>query len=299
MNRFLIIPQIKIHNANALSSPYTIGFPAMTAWLGGIHALQRKLNAAQFDELNFTRAAVACHSIELQTYKGRGDYVYSIIGTGNPLDKNGNRPSFIEEARCHLTVSLAIEYQGVDMDDADAFLAAVKTQLTVLKLAGGDILDFKKPELLKVDGNADLATLTRKLMPSHVLKERRDLMIEAMKNQGDNIDAIDALLDYLTVQHRSEADEAGQTEWTAKRKIAGWIVPIATGFHGISDLGKAENQRDPDTPHRFAESLVTLGEFVMPYRIKRLDDLLWHSRYDAKNNLYLIEQNHRKEKHHG
>lgn len=299
MNRFLIIPQIQIHNANALSSPYTIGFPAMTAWLGGVHALQRKLNAAQFDELVFTRTAIACHSIELQTYKGRGDYVHSIIGTGNPLDKNGKRPSFIEEARCHLSVSLVIEYQGVDGDDADAFLAAVKAQLNTLKLAGGDILDFKTPELLKVDGDGELAKLTRKLMPSHVLKERRDLMIEAMQNQGGNIDAIDALLDYLTIQHRSEADEAGQTEWTAKRKTAGWIVPIATGFHGISDLGKAENQRDPDTPHRFAESLVTLGEFVMPYRIKRLDDLLWHSRYDAKNNLYLIEQNNRKEKHHG
>ncbi|WP_333875543.1 type I-F CRISPR-associated protein Csy2 [Methylobacter sp.] len=323
MNRFLIIPRLQIHNANALSSPYTIGFPAMTAWLGGVHALQRKLNGGQFDELVFTRAAVACHSIDLQTHKGRGDYVHSIIGTGNPLDKNGERPSFIEEARCHLTVSLVIEYQGVDADDYDTFLAAIETQLNTLKLAGGDILGFNKPELLKVGANADLAKLTRKLMPSYVLKERRDLMIEAMQNQGDNIDAIDALLDYLTVQHRSEADEANavelsseepspkgegwvrgnqkadkvrQTEWTAKRKTAGWIVPIATGFHGISALGKAENQRDPDTPHRFAESLVTLGEFVMPYRIKRLDDLLWHSRYDAENNLYLIEQNNRKEK---
>ena len=296
MNRFLIIRRLQIHNANALSSPYTIGFPAMTAWLGGVHALQRKLNAAQFDELVFTRSAVACHSIDLQTYKGRGDYVHSIIGTGNPLDKNGERPSFIEEARCHLTVSLVIEYQGVDADDDDAFLEAVKTQLNTLKLAGGDILDFNKPELLKVDGNTDLAKLTRKLMPSYVLKERRDLMIEVMQSQGDNIDAIDALLDYLTIQHRSEADESGQIEWTAKRKTEGWIVPIATGFHGISALGKAENQRDPDTPHRFAESLVTLGEFVMPYRINRLDDLLWHSRYDAENNLYLIEQNNRKEK---
>jgi CRISPR-associated protein Csy2 len=336
MNRFLIIPHIQIHNANALSSPYTIGFPAMTAWLGGVHALQRKLGADQFKELVFTRTAVACHSIDLQTYKGRGDYMHSIIGTGNPLDKNGERPSFIEEARCHLTVSLVLEYEGVDQDHADAFLATVKTQLSTLKLAGGDILAFKKPELQKVNGANDLAKLTRKLMPSYVLKERRDLMIEAMQNQGDNIDAIAALLDYLTVQHRSEglspkgegwvrgnqnkekslfisphpnllpegegvhtlhstvlADEAGQTEWTAKRKTAGWIVPIATGFHGISALGGAENQRDPDTPHRFAESLVTLGEFVMPYRIKCLDDLLWHSHYDAENHFYLIQQHNR------
>ncbi|HNL81302.1 MAG TPA: type I-F CRISPR-associated protein Csy2, partial [Agitococcus sp.] len=41
MRRFLLIPHIKIHNANAMSSPYTIGFPAMTAWLGAVHALQR------------------------------------------------------------------------------------------------------------------------------------------------------------------------------------------------------------------------------------------------------------------
>ena len=63
MKQFLIIPRIKIHNANALSSPYTIGFPAMTAWFGAIHALQRKLTAAAFKELRFTRAAISCHDI--------------------------------------------------------------------------------------------------------------------------------------------------------------------------------------------------------------------------------------------
>lgn len=295
MNRFLIIPRLKIHNANALSSPYTIGFPAMTAWLGGVHALQRKLGAGQFKELRFTRAAVACHQLDLQTYKGHGDYVHSIVGTGNPLDKTGQRPSFIEEARCHLNVTLAIECQGVNMPDKDDFLAAVTRQLNTLKLAGGDILSFNQPEFLSIDGDIELAKLTRKLMPGYVLQERRDLMVSAMQ---DGHYAIDALLDYLKVSHRSEPVVAADGEnpaldkakWTAQRKTGGWLVPIATGFHGISELGNAENQRDQDTPHRFAESLVTLGEFVMPYRIKRLDDLLWHSHYDAANNLYLIQQ---------
>ena len=113
MSSLIVIPKIKIHNANALSSPYTIGFPAMTAWLGGVHALQRKLNQQHFANLKFPRMAVVCHHIDLQTHKGDGDYVYSIIGTSNPLTKTGSRPSFIEEARCHLTVSLVIEYQGL------------------------------------------------------------------------------------------------------------------------------------------------------------------------------------------
>ncbi|MFZ2726166.1 MAG: type I-F CRISPR-associated protein Csy2 [Methylococcaceae bacterium] len=289
MSRFLIIPRIKIHNANALSSPYTIGFPAMTAWFGAIHALQRKLNAKHFQELKFTRFAVSCHDINLQTYKGQGDYVHSIIGTGNPLDKNGNRPSFIEEARCHLTVSLAIEYEGVDMDDKQALFAELKKQLHALKLAGGDILncDFHRLELIKISDDSEIGKLTRKLMTGHVLQERRDLMQTAMQNGQD---AISALLSYLTVQYRSEIHNDEQVEWTGKRKTSGWIVPIATGFHGISDLGKAENQRDANTLHRFAESLVTLGEFKMPYKIKKLNELLWSSHYDTDNQFYLIQQ---------
>lgn len=287
MNRVLIIPRLKIHAANALSSPYSIGFPAMTAWLGGVHALQRKLNADDFADLRFQRAAVACHRIDLQTYKGLGDYEHSIVGTGNPLDKTGERPSFIEEARCHLNVTLAIEYQGVGKDDEEDWLAAVACHLHSMKLAGGDILGFGKPYVLKIDGDNELSKLTRRLMPAYVLRERRDLMTTAMQAGQD---AIDAMLDYLTVKNRSSVDATAQVEWTATRKTPGWIVPIATGFHGISEPGQAENARDAQTPHCFAESLVTLGEFVMPYRIKRLDDLFWHSHYDAENRLYLIQQ---------
>ena len=289
MKRLLLIPQVKIHNANALSSPYTIGFPAMTAWLGGVHALQRKLNAKQFNALTFTGVAVSCHNIDLHTYKGAGDYVHSIIGTGNPLDKTGSRPSFIEEARCHLTVSLVIEYQGVDIDDSDEFITAITTELhSGLKLASGNILSFNAPTLFKMSDEKAQQQLLRKLMPGHVLIERRDLMVEAME---DGQDAIDALLDYLKISFSSEQDEAGNTEWASHKKAKGWIVPIATGFHGITDLGLAENQRDFDTPHRFAESLVTLGEFIMPYRIKKIDDMLWHYHADLEKNLYLCQQN--------
>ncbi|MEI7993527.1 MAG: type I-F CRISPR-associated protein Csy2 [Methylococcaceae bacterium] len=289
MKRILLIPKIKIQNANALSSPYTIGFPAMTAWLGGVHALQRKLTAKHFNALKFTSVAVACHHIDLQTYKGQGDYVHSIIGTGNPLDKNGNRPSFIEEARCHLIVSLVIEYQGVDIDDSDEFIAAITRQLhSGLKLASGDILDFYMPELFKIGDEKEQQQLMRKLMPGHVLIERRDLMIEAME---DGQDALDAMLDYLKIMYLSEQDQAGNIEWSSHKKTIGWIVPIATGFHGISDMGTAENQRDPETPHRFAESIVTLGEFKMPYRIKKLDDMLWHYHADLEKSLYLCQQN--------
>ncbi len=292
LRTILLIPHLKIQNANALSSPYTIGFPAMTAWLGAVHALQRKLNQAGFENLKFKSVGVACHDLNLQTHKGRGDYVHSIISTGNPLDKDGSRPAFIEEARCHLDVSLIVECENLPCDESE-FLHALPTHLHRLKIAGGDILDFSEVDIFKIDDEATRRALMRNLMPSYVIIERRELMIEAHPPQppfegGRKIDAIDMLLDYLTVKHRSIQTESGG-EWSQKRKTSGWIVPIATGFQGISALGKAENQRDLTTPHRFAESVVTLGEFIMPHRIKTLDRMLWQYHVDLENDLYLCK----------
>lgn len=288
MKKILLIPRIKIHNANALSSPYTIGFPAMTAWLGATHALERALNKTEFHEVKFTSMAVACHKMDLQTYRGKGDFVHSIIGTGNPLDKSGKRSSFIEEARCHLTVSMVIEYKNLGLAK-DEFIETVNNIFqSKIKIAGGDIMDCSPAKLLSIHDEASQNKVLRMLMPGHCLIDRRDLMKHAMV---EGKDAIDALLDYLKVTHHCEIDEKEKVTWNSNRKENGWIVPIATGFHGISELGKAQNQRDPKTPHRFAESVVTLGEFVMPHRITNIDNILWHYHTDQGKNLYLCVQN--------
>lgn len=288
--QLLLIPHIRVHNANALSSPYTIGFPAMTAWLGAMHALQRKLNAEKMDTLQFNSLAVISHDFNLQTHKGPGDYVNSIVGTGNPLDKDGTRSAFIEEARCHLDVSLMIEYDGVSKDDEDNFLGCVKRNINFnFKIAGGDILGFKEPFCIKIKEGAkdEISKLIRNVMPGYAIIERRELMVETMKNGQD---AIEALLDYVAVHHSCLQDDKEGVIWSSKRKTSGWIVPIATGFHGITDLGSAKNQRDPSTPHRFAESVVTLGEFKMPHNISSLGEILWQYHVDEEKNLYLCQQ---------
>ena len=291
LRKVLLLPHIKVHNANALSSPYTIGFPAMTAWLGAVHALQRKLNQNGFIDARFLSVAVVSHEVNLQAYKGPGDYVHSIVGTANPLDRHGNRQACIEEARCHLDVSLLVEYRGVEKDQESAFIDAIIHVLHgQLKIAGGDILQSGSPQCFKVDEweESDLKKVLRRLMPGYVIVDRSYLMREAMEQGAD---AIDALLDYLTIKHRSEKSEDGSVTWHSQRKSKGWLVPIATGFHGLTELGQAENQRDPETPHRFAESVITLGEFVMPYRIDALDDMLWHYHVNEEQNLYLCKQN--------
>lgn len=299
-NNLILLPHLQVQNANAFSSPFTIGFPAMTAWLGATHALQRKLNAENIG-VNFSAVGVVVHQFDLQTHKGPGDFVHSIIGTGNPLEPktekdkpkgNAVRPSFIEEPRCHLEASLVIEYQGIEAQDEQPMLDRLHHFLLgSMKLAGGDILNCKPPEILR-----DFQTTKRRLMPGYALTERRDL-IQAAMEQGQ--DAMDAMLDYLAIHHTcTKADVNGDEHihWQRQRKTTGpdghtgWIVPIATGFHGINELGEALNQRDPETLHCFAESVVTLGEFKMPYRLESPEDLLWYYQVEPENNLYLCVQ---------
>jgi len=298
IKRLLLIPHLKVHNANALSSAFTIGFPAMTAWLGATHALQRKLNAGEFPDLRFSATAIISHHCDLQTHKGVGDFVRSIVIPKRPsftrkeLTKfnAGKAPTFIEEARCHLDVSLLLEYTGTEKNDETPFLERVSQLLnSSMKIAGGDIFGFNSPLTLKIEeGNdTDLRKLTRKLMPGHAIVERRELMVDAMSNGQD---AMDALLDYLTIHHNCEQDESGNVSWSSTRKTSGWIVPIATGFHALTEAEAAKNQRDENTPHRFAESIVTLGEFKMPHRINTLNEILWRYHVEPDQNIYLCQQ---------
>lgn len=149
-------------------------------------------------------------------------------------------------------------------------------------------------------------------MLGHVLIERRDLVEQ---NMNSGMDALDAVLDplkvvsqavYVESQKEHEPQDEGHVEgnthdeskekarkgvWSYSTKQPGWIVPIAVGFKGISPLRKAINQRDQNTEHRFAESVVTLGEFVMPFRIESLDQMLWRYDIDQANDLYLCINN--------
>lgn len=290
MPQYLLLKRLAVQNANALSSPFTYGFPAVTAFLGFAHALQRKLNEqADFKTLQITGVTIACHTLQMQAHQGQ--YRSTLKITSNPLDKDGNRPSFVEEGRCHLVLSLVLEIENLKNALKDELYEAVIQLLQGrMKLAGGDILPLAQPEqqVSLVDGDAKSLKV---LMPSYVLLERCDLMLEAMQSGQD---ALDALHDALKINYTSQAQGDGKGQWSVQRNLKnqGWIVPLATGFHALTPAAFAEQQRDANTPHRFAEAVVTLGEFKMPLPSrfpKGFKDLMW--RYQQQGDLYLCTQN--------
>ena len=284
MSEYVLLKRVRVQNANALSSPFTFGFPAVTAFLGFAHALQRQVNpTADPDELLITGVGIVSHALDLQDHQD--NYSRTLRLTANPLDKDGNRPSFVEEGRCHLTVSLLLEVENLPNGRAREELVHDLPQrlLARCKLAGGDILSVARVQVL-ADNKAGL----RALMPGYALLERRQLMAEAMQAGQDALDALHGL---LQIRHRCtlNADEKTAT-WHSSRAQAGWIVPIAVGFHALTAPSVAQQQRDEQTPHRFVESVITAGEFVMPYRLTGLADLIWRYQHAPDSDVYLCSQ---------
>lgn len=264
----MVIPKIKIIGASALSSWGVIGFPSMTAWLGAMHALQRRLG------FKVTRVGVVSHKFRMHAYKIRGGIYHSLTGELGPSDHKLQAPSFKEEAKCNLTVSLIVEFDG----DIDA--DTVWSEIYKMKIASGDVTSVRKPIIFKGLGELETRNaVVRSVMPGYVLIERRDLVQKACI---DGRDPMDAVMDYIKLYHIYDPDG-----WYCHRKTRGWIVPISTGFHAISEKGIVPSQRDPSVPHRFAESVTTLGEFVMPWRFKVIDEMLW--RYAVEGNLYICK----------
>lgn len=304
MKSYLLICHMLVHNANAMSSTLTIGVPAVTAWMGAVHALERKIRQQEiWNHIRFPGAGISFHHCSLQVFKSSIDSVYLIRGTANPSEpKNEGKAqnnkissdmrklkplSFIEEPRIHLDISFLLEVEGLDGDNDEEFLDCVRQLLPSMKMAGGDILEIGKFRLCYADEDhpREEKKILASLMPGFVLIERADL-IRQMTEKG--ADSLQALLDYLKVTRTARRDDKGDiTGWEYSRKGNGWLVPISVGFKGISKLGNVENQRDPSVLHQFVENAVTLGEFRMPYRFDHVDDILWHYEYDSKNSLYL------------
>ena len=280
---YLLISHIQVHNANALSSALTIGVPAVTAFLGFAHALERKIRTTE--SIHFSKVGICVHKVKVQNYRGENDYTYSLIGTSNPLDAKGERPSFIEEARCDLEISLLLESQMIFPEDFDA---VVKDIVQTMKFAGGDIENVKDVKHLQDTEQTPVEKfIKRELMPGYWLIDRSDLIKKAM-NEGE--EALQALLDYLSLSVHVQK-EGSVTSKDFSKKDDGWFVPIAVGFQGLTPLAIANRQRDETTPHCFAEPVITLGEYKMVHRFMSLNEILWEYCFIPETHLYLCQSN--------
>lgn len=313
------VPRLRIQNANAVSSPLTWGFPAMSAFVGLMHALERKLRAAGV-ELKFDSVGVVCHRHEPQS--SRSGYVHGFHLTRNPVGKSGETAAIVEEGRTHLEVTLIF---GVSGEAAQAHsnetgpdvIEPISDALYSLRIAGGSIQpppmqgsQLPCPRLITVaESEDDRARQSRNLLlrwlPGFALISRDDLLhahLEQLKQKEPETDLLDAWLDLARLNMACHVEEptdqshkATPSVYWERRGPKGWLVPIPVGYGALSEVyepGTAKGARDEKTPFRFVESLYSIGEWKSPHRLGSPADLLWYVDNREVEGLYRLRNDH-------
>ena len=298
---YLLFDHVKIHNANAISSPLTYGFPAISGFLGAIHALNRKIESDH--PIYLDGVLIACHDCDVQVYRPNNYADYTFRLTRNPLAKNGDTRSIIEEGRVHLDVSLIVEVKIEDretlddVNDQEKFINQIRQKLYQQRIAGGQVIEIESVGLYSASESLD--DLTQALLPAFVLVEaQQDLQeITAELQQKDpNATALDALVETAMLHHHPQEKDQWQT--TSVKQGRGWLVPIPLGYQAISPLfeaGKVEHARSNEHPTQFVECIYGLGKWVFPLRLQdNLSQAFW--RYKCSElqsndaDIYIINQ---------
>ena len=308
----LVLPRIKVQNANAISGPLTWGFPSPTAFTGFAHALERRLRDAGKLKLGFAGVGILSHAFDPQIAQHAVKRTRTFHLSRNPVwfrkdaDKfisKGTPPAFFEEGRAHLEVTLVIAVKDELYGDAETqdLVDAASHLVQGMRLAGGSILPTRPGKRHEVYWRGlpdDLAgqtkvfhKLRRHLVPGFALVQRQDLLGERLQELGDGATALDALLDLTRLNVDPvciDPAKPEEVEWQIRRP-PGWLVPLPIGYAGISPLyaaGEVANVRDQTTPFRFVESLYSLGQWIGPHRLTELQQLLWHTEADPDAGLY-------------
>ena len=304
----LVLPHLKVQNANAISSPLTHGFPSITAFLGLMWALERKTRALGLD-IEFNAVGVVCHDHDEQI--NDGGFVHSFRLTRNPLGKDGKTAAIVEEGRIHLDVSLllAVHAQHWDGETRQRDMQTIAELVQGMRIAGGTLLPSTSSQASRQrpwvadftdQDNNDFHKLRARLLPGTTLVARDDLIdtrLETLRAAQPEATRLDAWLSLSRINwHFDTAANNGKGAWQHDRKDAGWIVPIPVGYRALGPLhaaGSVPNARDATTPFRFVESLYSIGEWIGPHRLQKPQDLLWYADSQPEQGLYRCRNDYR------
>lgn len=312
VQNLLVLPRLRVQNANAISSPMTWGFPSMSAFVGLMHALERKLCAAGIN-VALEKVGVICHDFEAQATEG--GYIRGFHLTRNPVDKTGGTAAIVEEGRVHLDITLIFTVDTAAAENERGHIAEqVGEMVAGMRIAGGSVVPNRsvpsykqRPQWVALDDDEgerqkQFAKLKRRWLPGFALTLRDDYLTEhfqTLQQHNPEASLLDAWLDLSRLNHDCVLENEGEPNekpvWQAQRHYRGWLVPIPVGYGAISDLfkpGEVANARDTKTPFRFVESLYSIGEWVSPHRMKQPEDLLWYVDNNEEAGLYRLNNDY-------
>lgn len=309
MNHYLVLSHTEVQNANTVAG-FTWGFPAITQFLGFIHALGLKCNEVFKEDYTFSTVgcAVVANNVTQKTFWNKGNYEFLQTKRTPTFAKDkSSSPPIIEEGKLNMIVSLIVELEGelpVTSEAIKVFEENIKTLCCSMRIAGGTVLDIKQVKLFSHSTSEEQdKKLRRKIkslvMSGFVLKDRSQYLAnhcEHLLADDPNSKKLDAWLDFSALKQQAQLIEGAtnyEAEWSyAPKPEKGYLVPIMVGYKAISELyqaGEVANVRDPNVPTRFVEAIHSVGEWIGAHRIDDIDDFIW--RYEYQDDIwYLCKQ---------
>jgi CRISPR-associated protein Csy2 len=188
----------------------------------------------------------------------------------------------------------------LDENRQDAeFIAYIERAVATSRLAGGSCVGYDQVALVSAVGDVDeierkLKRTLYGLLPGFAIIDRSELLhqhMEQLKSRGP-VNEIEAWMDFAALRYEwIEQDSQESTgdsddvagEWQrVPLPENGWFVPLMLGYQPITSLqsaGTVQGSRDPDCPVCPVEAVYGVGQWLAPFRVASVDELLWRYSY--------------------
>src|SRR5574344_178796 len=253
MNKYCVINHVKVEMCNAKSGDILYGFPSVSAFLGSIHNIERKIRSSlEIDFFKFDGIAIVSHSCSCLADSDRNFGDLSFHQPRFPLDSGGNSQPFANEVYANMDCS--------------------------------DIVDVKNVCFCKHDEDS-FSNIIRSLTPGYVLKNRSEIL-------NDCPDGEDLLQFIFSLTRKSYQWNENDDKWNFIQHYDGeFLVPIEIGYVQIQSNENVEctKLRNQFSEHFIVESLYSIGEWLKPYKIDDFESVCW--KYVDKNPVFLFAEN--------
>ena len=303
MSQIILIPRIKVQNANMQTGGFILGGAPLMAAAMFCHNLARQINTQDlgFILIHHDRQILGGHAYGRFTPAQRRGAVF--IGKTDYSSKNKYALSLQPTASCHLEVSLIIEFERVRNEKR---LADVVQRS---RFAGGQIISFEDVQSCESTEQA-----LQKVRNGFVVQDKKDLLQHYQ--QLYQVNRLQALVQLLAQKPDNQLpDLEGQK--LEGQKLEGqkqegqklsWLSATSLGYAlleqpsetrtGVRQADGQDSSSLRSTPHAYAEPLIGLVQYQSLRDVsqvedsEQLDSLYWRYGWPQPDIFLLQQQAH-------
>ncbi|AYY52087.1 type I-F CRISPR-associated protein Csy2 [Acinetobacter baumannii] len=290
MSRYVVIPRMRVQNANMQTNGFLLGGVPLFAANMFAHHLARQLGTQEegIIYIHHDQQRLGGQAYGRFTPAQRRGAVF--IGKKDYSSKNKYALSLQPTASCHLEFSLVIKFSSSRISPEK-----LTNILKRSRFAGGQIIEFLE---ITTHSENELETALKKIKTGFAILDRQDLLIEyQQRKQINRVQAFTQLLALKADALRAFFNDQNLSWISATNLGYALLEPLTDQRAGIRQAQDQEN-----TAHAYAEPLTgiiqyfSLGEILR--RNTEAEDDTWHNLQKLlwtyhwpQDDIFLLKQN--------